>query len=310
MSTKTKKTRTVARRMLAALSAAVAISAVAEHANAQEILLTGPLAGAPAVRKLRLYREGRFEIAPAASFTLLDEYQRTIVLGGRLNYNFTDWLAIGAWGGVGSVIRITTHLTDEIQKVNARRAANWALPAAQRQPTEALNTRLTAVNLSNQGLSFQDQLAGIDWVVSPQVTLVPFRGKIALFQGIHIDTDLYFFGGPAFVGLSERADCGGKTTGPKDCTQPNAFAKASRVAFAPSFGLGLTFYINAWSALGFEYRALPFSWNAAGWDTSGGGKDNRFPDSQITSADRQFSFNQLLTVSYNFYLPMENRVSE
>ena len=32
--------------------------------SAQEIQLTGPLAGAPAVRKLRLYREGRFEVAP------------------------------------------------------------------------------------------------------------------------------------------------------------------------------------------------------------------------------------------------------
>src|SRR5262245_12930809 len=108
MSTKTKKTRTVARRMLAALATVAAISAVSEQADAQEILLTGPLAGAPAVRKLRLYREGRFEIAPAVSFTLLDEYQRTIVLGARLNYNFTDWLAIGGWGGVGSVIRLTT----------------------------------------------------------------------------------------------------------------------------------------------------------------------------------------------------------
>lgn len=310
MSTKTMKTRTAARRILAALSATVALSAVTQKAQAQEILLTGPLAGAPAVREMRLYREGRFEIAPAVSFTLLDEYQRTIVLGGRLNYNFTDWLAIGAWGGVGSVIRLTTHLTDEIQKVNAARQDNWAQPN-HGQPIEALNTQLTAVNLPNfQGGQFKDQLAGIDWLVSPQATLVPFRGKIALFQGIHIDTDLYFFGGPAFIGLTERADCGQGTDGPADCTQPDAYATASRVSIVPTFGIGLTFYINEWSALGFEYRALPMSWNAAGWDVSGGHKDNRFPDNKITTADRQFVFNQLLTVSYNFYLPTQNRVSE
>ena len=54
------------------------------------------------MRKLRLYREKRIEVAPAASFTLLDEYQRTILFGARLNYNITDWLAIGAWGGYRS----------------------------------------------------------------------------------------------------------------------------------------------------------------------------------------------------------------
>lgn len=310
MSTKTMKTRTAARRILAALSATVALSAVTQTAQAQEILLTGPLAGAPAVRQMRLYREGRFEIAPAVSFTLLDEYQRTIVLGARLNYNFTDWLAIGAWGGVGSVVRLTTHLTDEIDKVNQKRAANWNQDPAAREPIEALNSQLTSVNLSHNGIAFKEQLAGIDWLVAPQVTLVPFRGKIALFQGIHIDTDLYFFGGPAFIGLTERADCGQGTDGPVDCSSDQAFGTASRVAIAPTFGLGLTFYINDWSALGFEYRALPFSWNAAGWDVSGGHKDNRFPDNKITNADRQFAFNQLLTISFNFYLPTQNRVSE
>ena len=43
-------------------------------ASAQEIQLTGPLAGAPAVRQLRLHRAGRFEVSPTVSFTLLDEY--------------------------------------------------------------------------------------------------------------------------------------------------------------------------------------------------------------------------------------------
>src|SRR5207253_1868995 len=82
-------------------------------AEAQEIQLTGPLAGAPAVHKMRLYREGRFEFAPTASFTLLDEYRRTIFIGGRLQYNIKEWLAIGAWGGYG-VVSLTTDLTDQI----------------------------------------------------------------------------------------------------------------------------------------------------------------------------------------------------
>ena len=72
------------KRLFVAALAASTVLGAAEHADAQEILLTGPLAGAPAVRKLRLYRQGRFEIAPSITFSLLDEYQRTIFLGARL----------------------------------------------------------------------------------------------------------------------------------------------------------------------------------------------------------------------------------
>ena len=55
------KTTATQRRLLAGLTAGFALLAFTETAQAQEILLTGPLAGAPAVRQLRLYREGRFE---------------------------------------------------------------------------------------------------------------------------------------------------------------------------------------------------------------------------------------------------------
>src|SRR5687768_3547896 len=68
-----------------ALFAAVAIGSVAAEASAQEVQVTGPLAGAPAYRRLRLHREGRFDIAPHATFTLLDEFRRGIMPGLRLN---------------------------------------------------------------------------------------------------------------------------------------------------------------------------------------------------------------------------------
>ena len=285
------------KRLVTLLAAALALFAFTERAEAQQILLTGPLAGAPAVRKLRLHRKGRFEVAPAVSFTLLDEYQRTILLGARLNYNITDWLALGAWGAVGNAIRVQTHLTDQIQGVNARRRA--PLPAGTTDP-DPLGRTLTATNL---GPDFKKQLGGIDWVVAPQLTAVPFRGKLALFQSIYLDTDLYFFAGPAFVGLTERKNC---ALG--QC--PTSFGTATRMAIAPTFGLGLNFYINKWSALGFEYRGLPFAWNTSGFDTAGGGKDKKFPDNKITNDDRRFTFNQVLTVSYNIYLPFQYRVSE
>src|SRR5262245_12826157 len=70
----------------------------AEHARAQEVQVTGPLAGAPAVHHMRLYRKGRLQIAPTFSITLQDEFSRALLLGGQLKYHFLDWLGIGGWG--------------------------------------------------------------------------------------------------------------------------------------------------------------------------------------------------------------------
>ncbi len=288
------------KRLLTSLTAGLALLGITERSQAQELYVTGPLAGAPAVRKLRLYRQTRFEIAPAVSFTLLDEYQRTILFGARLQFNFTDWLAIGGWGGIGSVVRLPTALTDNIQKVNATRRATVAgcMPNDPACAGPFLTQRLTEVNL---GPDLKKQLGGIDWVAAPQITITPFRGKLALFQGIYLDTDFYVSPGVAFIGLTERKDC-------NPCK--DQFATASRTTIAPTVALGFSFYMNKWSALGFEYRLLPFAWNRGGFDTAGGGKDNQFPDNKLDSADQRFRFNQMMTISYNIYLPTQYKVSE
>ena len=286
-----KKTPTT-RRLLAGLAAGFTLLAFTEGAQAQEILLTGPLAGAPAVRKLRLYREGRFELTPLATFTLLDEYQRTIFLGLRVNYNITDWLALGVWGAYGGLVQYQTSLAEEIQAVNADRNCGA-------NSTE-VDCRLTAVNM---GDDFGEQLGGMDWIAAPQLTAVPFRGKLALFKSIFIDSEIFFFAGPAFIGLTERADC------PEgECT--NSFDTASRMAIAPTAGLGLSFFANPWNALTAEARITPFSWNIGGFDTAGGDPDGEFPDNQIDSDDRQFRFNMMLAVGWSFYLPTELTISE
>jgi hypothetical protein len=308
--------------------AAVALAVLApKPAAAQEILLTGPLKGAGSVHDLRLYRKGRLEIAPAATFTLLDEYMRQILVGARLNYNITDFFAIGAWGGLSpSALKLPAGLVAHIQdQTGVRTADNTARRAQGLQPN--LQNRLTSLNLGND---FAAQLGSIDWIVAPQVTFVPFRGKIALFQSIYIDSDLYFFAGPAIVGLKERQDCSGTrstlqggcsserpVSGAKDANGidipiPNAeaFPMASRVAVAPTFGLGFTFYMSRWSALGFEWRATPFSRNTGGFDNHGGGPDNNFPDQAVNSSDRDLKLNQMLSVSFNVYLPFDYEVSE
>lgn len=299
-----------------------------KEAGAQEILLTGPLKGARSVHDLRLYRKGRVEFAPTATFTLLDEYEREILVGARLNYNITDYFAIGAWGGFAPTpLKLETGLVQKIQAVSDQRGQDNATRlAAGRQPN--LQNRLTSLNLGN---NFKDQLGTIDWIVAPQLTFVPFRGKLALFQSIYIDADLYFFAGPAIAGLTERKDCSGTTStlvggcsserpsGQTDTTAakapipvPNAetFPTASRIAIAPTFGLGFTFYVNRWNALGFEWRAVPFGRNTGGFDNHGGGPDSAFPDQAVNSKDRDLKLNQMLSVSWNFYVPFDFQVSE
>jgi len=283
--------------ILATAMAAAGILVAGGPAQAQEIQLTGPLKGAPAVRHLRLYRQGRVELAPAISFTLLDEYRRTILAGAMLNYNLFDWLTVGVWGA-GGVASLTTDLADKIE-ANAPRDVLTATN---------INHANDAAGNPIRGPSFNDQTAKIDYVVAPQLTFTPFRGKLAIFNKIFVDTDLYIAGGVGFVGIEERGNCGG--TGQPACADPKSFALTSTLKIAPTFGVGLTFYPAGFWSLGVEYRALPFSWNRAGFDSRGQGPGNNFPDQQVNGQDETFRFNQLVTISVGFYFPLEPKLTD
>lgn len=281
------------RRIVLALFIAcglVGVTAATEKtAQAQEIQLTGPLAGAPAVRKMRLYREGRFEIAPTASFTLLDEYRRTILIGGRLQYNIKEWFGIGVWGAFGAA-SLATDLTDQIDATAPR------------------NSR-TATNVSPNKGGFDKQTAQIKWAAAAEATFTPFRGKLAIFQKIFVDTDLYLHGGVAFVGLQERGDCGGGGGQPA-CNVAKSFDLADRSAVTWTAGLGLTFYTGGLVSLGVDYRMLPFAWNRAGFDSAGGGNNGKFPDNKVNADDRSYKFNQMISIVIGFSLPSKPAISQ
>lgn len=276
-----------------ALAAACTMTAAPKPAEAQEIQLTGPLAGAPSVRKLRLYRQGRFEIAPGVSYTLLSEYQRTLFVNARLQYNIFDWLGVGVHGGFG-VANLSTDLTDKVQAQaprNSRTAPNVCTPA----PGQACP-------------EFGETTGKLGFQVTPQVTFSPFRGKLAIFQKLFVDTDLYLHAGVALTGVKERADCGGP--GQLVCTDPKSYTTASRMAVAPSFGLGLTLYTSSLVSINIEYRAFPFAWNRGGFDSRGGAPDASFPDNKINSEDRTFQFNQTVGLNVGFSLPAQPKLSD
>jgi hypothetical protein len=291
-----------AARGLAAGLALAGVMAVANDASAQEIQITGPLAGAPAVRKERLHRDGRFELTPQFAFSLLDEYRQTHAVGATLQYNLKDYLSIGAFGFV-TLFSPTTDLTDQIDQV------------ADRNSRTAPNLNHTGAGPTNFGYaSFKDQTSKISFFAGPQAQFAPFRGKIALFQKLFIDTDLYIHAGLAFVGLQERPDCGG--AGQLSCTDPNSFKLAGSLAITGTGGLGLSFYTNGLIGFRAEYRALPFTWTRAGFDSAGSGTGGKFPNLQtggtaiVDSHDQSFRWNQMVTIGVVIAFPTQPKLSE
>lgn len=280
-------------------------------AAAQEVQVTGPLAGQPAVRKMRIYRRFRFQVQPEFGVTLVDEFTRTLFVGAQIGYHLTDWLGIQAFFDYG--IGLDTDLTKQV-KERGQRTDNNALSLPDPK-------------------GFSDQIGKINFLAGAQATFIPLRGKLALFQAAFVDTDFYLFGGIAAAGVTERADvtdgtCTASTLRAARLQGNNAFDNAdqdcietqgqtaSRVAIAPTFGAGLSLYFTDFLAMTLEYRAFPFKWNTSGTDEGGMNKNREadkngpFPDGKIDSADRTSQFNQMFKVGFAFYLPAHGKVTD
>ncbi|MET0343498.1 MAG: outer membrane beta-barrel domain-containing protein [Polyangiales bacterium] len=286
-------------------------SLVTSSASAQEVQVKGPLAGAPAVRHMRVYRDGRFQLQPEFSSTLVDEFSRTLFVGAQIGYHFTDWLGIHGFFDYG--ISLDTDLTDQIKR------------NGQRTDTNALSLPSPA--------GFGSQIGELKFLTGVQATFIPLRGKLALFQALFIDTDFYLFAGVAFASVKERANVSGGVCSPDSLrtardNSPAAFNSANndcldtqgqsstRLAIAPTFGVGLSLYMTDYLALTLEYRAFPFKWNTSGTDE--GGQNRRreessggpFPDGEIDENDRTKQFNQSFRLGFAFYFPVHGEITK
>ncbi|MDB4974443.1 MAG: hypothetical protein JWN48_2784 [Myxococcaceae bacterium] len=304
-----------ASRWLIALGLGLAAAGVlieAPHAKAQEAQVTGPLAGAPAVRKMRIYRDGRFSIQPEFGATLVDEFTRTMFLGAQIGYHFTDWLGVHGFFDYG--VGLDTDLTKQVKK-------------------SGQTTDYNALSLPSPS-GFGNQIGQIKFLTGIQATFIPLRGKLSLFQAWFVDTDFYLFGGAAFANVQERADVADGTTCRADTfrqaraagdTQLNAARNAclktqgqqqTRLQIAPTFGVGVSFYLTSYLAMTVEYRAFPFKWNTSGTDEGGLNKQRKpdsngpFPDQKINSSDRTSQFNQMVKLGFAFYLPFQGEISK
>lgn len=290
--------------MRALLCLAIAVGAMgAATASAQEVQITGPLAGQPAVRHMRVYREGRFNLAPTIGYTLQDEFARSLFVGLEANYHFLDWLGIGIWAAYNPA-DISTDLTSQITSTG--------------QTTDRNRLSLP------QASSFGQQIGHIRWGASAHLIFVPLRGKLSLFQAVFVDTDLYIYAGIAVWGVEERAatdrvsamcDSADPGTGlSRQSCVDSQLARASRVAPAPIFGIGLSLYANSWFGISLEWRATVFSWNTSGTDESGfdqhGQPGSGFPDGRIDGNDSRTIFTHMVQLGFVFNLPPEQPVTQ
>jgi len=268
-------------------------------ASAQDVHVSGPLAGAPAVKKLRLWRDMRLQVEPFFAFTIGDEYSRSMIVGGELRFHFLDWFGIGGWGGY-SVAQVDTNLTKEIQ----------ATPGGTTDNVLDLPTRE----------NFPEQIGRINWWSGVELHFVPFRGKLAMFQKVFFDADLDFFVGAAFIGVEERADAVGQPAPPQSVTscqiegnpmddgcRESQLARSKRTAIAPSFGVAFNAFFHEFLGIALRWRGIPFKYNTGGTDSSPIGSAG---SGRIDSNDRIRQFNNMFSVGLIFVLPPKIKTTD
>jgi hypothetical protein len=270
-------------------------------ARAQEVHVSGPLAGAPAVRHMRQWRDMRLHVEPFFAFTVGDEFARSLIVGGELRFHFVDWFGIGGWGGY-SVGQLDMNLTKEIRDKGVTRDPN----------------RLDLPTNEN----FPEQVGRLNWWAGVEAHFIPFRGKLAMFQKVFFDADIDFFVGAAFIGVEERANSQirrDSITTPQYCVPiatpdpaPDAIrdegcidsqlARTKRTVVAPSFGVAFNALFHDFLGISLRWRGIPFKYNT-------GGTDNN-DDGQIDGNDRIRQFNNMFTVGLTFVLPPKPRLTD
>lgn len=302
--------------VLGLLTATAWTAAPTPTAQAQEIQITGPLAGAPAVRRMRVYRDGRLQVKPTFAITMQDEFVRTGFVGLQLQYHFADWIGVGAFFQYG-LLGIETDLTDEVKQRGQVTSNNrLSVPCANSSSSPAC---------AAGGGDFSKQIGQLNFLAGLQLTFIPLRGKLGLFEAMFVDTDFYIFVGPAIAQVAERAEVKNASqslenticaTDSAECVATQTAELQTRLALSATFGVGLSLYFTNYLGITLEYRAIPFAWNTSGTDEGGlnesRGQDpgGEFPDGEIDADDRIFHFNQLFNLGLTFYLPFNNDVTE
>jgi outer membrane beta-barrel protein len=269
------------RHILSVTALLVAASAAGRQGQA-EAARRNPLEGQPAIRHRLELRKLRFEATPFAGFTMLQDFNNTILGGAKLGFHVFDWLSINGIFAGGTAVG--TGLKDTV--LQTLRAPGGGCGAVGPGP-------IMDVCLAEQAMNY------IAWFGAAEAELRPFGGKFSLFGKGFFHYDLYFGMGMAFVGLKNKlpqqpADCSGSAVNQFGCNQG--------MKIGPTGAIGLQMFFNDWIALNLEYRFIYIKDNQAGRDT------NR--DRTVNDNDLKYDGKSVITVGAAIFFPTTAAISK
>jgi outer membrane beta-barrel protein len=322
------------RFILALAFAAVVIGGTTvspQRVSAQEILLEGPLAGAPAVSKAVQFRNKRFSIGPQFAYNFLGSYMHHFLVGGRIEYNFLDWLGLGAvaYYSFGYPTSLTRHVSE----------------------SENLGGDGTSPTDSNWpgysgAANYEKQVGILRGMYLAQLNFVPFRGKMSMFEKVFVAIDGSIFVGGGIVHYEERKSCDGTKGGNNECGNywgPDGYRETgenldeleaereNKIGGAFTWGVNFMAYFTDWFALNLEFRMTPFKWNEGGSDEAGqsatlseyvraeagsaewargAAGSGDYPDGKIGDEDRSWNLNMSIAIGFIFYLPLKPTIAD
>jgi outer membrane beta-barrel protein len=254
-----------------------------------------PLAGAPAIRKRVELRDKRFELGAGAAATLGQDFYNAVFVNLRAGFHITDSFGLSLNSGV---FNLTPDMkTDFHSQLAKALGTSGRLPNSPNpDPTDKTPTPDDAAAAANR----------ISMFVIPQLDVVPFTGKLALFSKLFMSYDVYVFGGVGAVNLVKKGQVDPNYCGP-DPTDQSAnpaprCAPYAGMKLAGSGGVGMHAFVNDYFAINLEVRDLIYKNNASGRDVNGDGVTDKH--------DLNWTWhNWLIGLNATFFLPAKAKIS-
>jgi len=299
---------------------AATLAAVTLLPDTAEAKRKSPLEGKPVVvRKLEL-RKLRFGITPFAGMSLSQTFVHKGYVGGKLHFDFTDWIGVKAMFGYGVINR-------DAKLLRALTDPNGGLPVglgAMTPENPSAAPLRSEADFNSPAPLLHDFKAGLtrnQWLASFDLVFKPFSGKLGLFSGIFTEYDMYLFGGLGIAGFqrhyakekstsellgltaaSNCVDMTGETN--RECflhpVKPDVGVKVG-----PSFGGGVNIFLADFAALNLEVQDIMTRNNPAGLNST----TTDVPP-KVDKNDANWNHNVMFQLGVSFYFPPKAKRSQ
>lgn len=294
-----------------------------------------PLEGKPVVvRKLEL-RKLRVGITPFVGMSLSQPFVHKGYVGGKLHFDFTDWIGIRGMFAYG-VLNFDAKLLKGLVGTDS---APGTLPVGVAPPMGSTTTTpiRADTDFNNPAPLRNDFQAGLtrnSFLSSVDLVFTPFSGKLGLFSGIFTEYDLYLFGGLGLAGYqrhypnvrstSDSLAAEGQPLN-TDINTPATYCRPGNMPTADvnrecflhpvkpdtgvkvgaSFGGGFHIFLADWAAINLDVQDILIRNNPAGLNTT----TDDVP-ANIDKKDKNWNHNVMLTLGVTFYFPPKAKRSE